>query len=83
MREMFGGEMDAKARNYRRIAAQLGLKDINGVRDCFYALRSKGGRPEYRHEYDSARAVGGPPTTRPQHLPQFRHVPLGGSKATR
>lgn len=42
MREIFGGEMEAEARNYRRIAARIGWKDCSGVRDCLYALRAKG-----------------------------------------
>lgn len=42
MRELFGGEMDAENRNYRRIADRIGWQENSSVRFALYCLRAKG-----------------------------------------
>jgi hypothetical protein len=42
LREMFHGEMDAEARNYRRIADRVGWQENSSVRFTLYCLRAKG-----------------------------------------
>lgn len=42
LRDKFGGAITATIENYRRIAAEFGWKDYNGVKDVLFALRAKG-----------------------------------------
>ena len=42
LREMFHGEMDAEARNYRRIADRVGWQENSSVKFTLYCLRAKG-----------------------------------------
>lgn len=42
MREIFGDEMEADKRNYRKIADRIGWQETSSVRFTLYCLRAKG-----------------------------------------
>lgn len=42
IKTLFGGEMEGRYANYRRLAAYMGWRTESGVKDCLFALRAKG-----------------------------------------